>query len=186
MEQNLKPLPITGFCILFALSCGCSSTTLTLKEKLESGNPYLQTAALNAIIEREGQVSADLLPLLAECLYERFPKVGVRAARALGAVGKPALPALRMALTHTDESIRWKAALGLYEAGPEAAGAVPDLIKALEGEPPLLRMYAAMALGNTGERATAVPALKEALNDTDSRVRSAASMTLRSLGETAP
>ncbi len=88
-------------------------------------------------------------------------------------------------LTFTDVFVRIEAAAELAEFGPEAAEAVPDLIRAMQDEDARLREQAARTLGAIGPGAEeAVPVLNEALKDPDENVRQAAAEALeRILGE---
>jgi tetratricopeptide (TPR) repeat protein len=76
--------------------------------------------------------------------------------------------------------------VGVLLPGARADGdvpRVPDLIKALGDEEPLIRKRAAMALERLGKAARdAVPALQKALKDDDAAVRTAAESALKVIG----
>ena len=79
---------------------------------------------------------------------------------ALGRIGPPSVPRLRVILQSDDPAQRQQAADMLARIGPLASDAVPDLILALEDASPQVRRTAARALGQMGpEAADAVDAL---------------------------
>ncbi len=106
---------------------------------------------------------------------------GVRAAgaRALGAMGKaarPAVPALFAALADPSESVRFEAAQALSRLEPGPAD-VPSLAAALSSRDAYVRGFAAWALGNLGPAAAeAVPALVTALNEDETATVVAAAL----------
>ncbi len=92
------------------------------------------------------------------------------------------------ALTDSDEEIRNYAAFTLANiGGDDAAGAVPQLLKALaQTGNKELRRQAALALHNFGPAAkSAVPTLIEALDDSDAELRKWAAVGLAGIGEEA-
>lgn len=80
-------------------------------------------------------------------------------------------------------SIRCAAALGLKELGTNAAPAVPELIRALQGPDRQVMWYAATALGETG--GAAVLDLIRLLDNPDANVRHAAAYALGQIGPAA-
>jgi HEAT repeat protein len=88
-------------------------------------------------------------------------------------------------LAHDNQQIRWAAARGLKELGPEAAHAAPALIEVLADDPAWeVRKSAAEALGALGPEAKplAIPTLKEAAEDDDEpQVRAAAKAAIEAL-----
>ena len=87
------------------------------------------------------------------------------------------VPALIGALKYED--LRTYAANRLLSIGPEA---VPELIRALEGDYGPIREYAAWILGKMGPDAQgAIPALTEALWDKNKRVRGTAQRALEDI-----
>lgn len=79
----------------------------------------------------------------------------------IGAAAKPALPDMVAALADPDESFRSDAAIAIASFGPDAAAAVPDLMKLLEAtsNAPGTRYAATYALGRIGSAAR--PALEK-------------------------
>jgi hypothetical protein len=108
-------------------------------------------------------------------------------ARLLAHCGKPAVPVLVNFVETSDRSIKRSNALwALREIGPQAAEAVPALIRMLnqrgEGEHP---EAVANALGGIGPGArAAVPALAKLRADDDKRIRSAAARALSRIDPT--
>ena len=109
---------------------------------------------------------------------------------------KPAIPALTKAVLDTDLNVRYMAMTALKNIGPDARGAIPELIKALNtfpgGTPALTgppryyadaRTAAAEALGAIGPGAKeAIPALNKALSDQSRDVKEAAREALKRIG----
>jgi HEAT repeat protein len=92
------------------------------------------------------------------------PAARVAAMEILGTIGRPAKPALPdmvKALADPDETYRSDAAVAIASLGVDAADAVPELRKLLEGAstPPGTRYSAAYALGRIGPAAR--PALEK-------------------------
>jgi HEAT repeat protein len=83
-----------------------------------------------------------------------------------------------------DADQRRGAAKSLYELGPEAKDAVPDLAQALKDKDLFVRRFAAQALGEVGPDAAkqAVPALKAVLSDSKKEVVEAAATALGKMG----
>lgn len=93
--------------------------------------------------------------------------LAVEAARALGSIGKTALPALIEAMRKKDPFIRRRAAAGLADLGPDAKDAVPVLVDALgDTEDGWVPRVACWALRNIGPAAkNALPRLRELLKE---------------------
>jgi HEAT repeat protein len=86
-------------------------------------------------------------------------------------------------LRSPDVDVRRGAAKELYDLGPEAKPAVPDLARALKDGDLFVRRFAAQALGEIGPDARqALPALKAALGDSKKEVVEAAATALGKLG----
>ena len=108
-------------------------------------------------------------------------------ARLLAHCGKPAVPALAdVAETSDNPFKRLYALYALFEIGPQAAEAVPALVRMLNqrGEDDD-RGAVAAALGGIGPGArAAVPALEKLLADDDQRIRSASARALSRIDPT--
>jgi HEAT repeat protein len=86
-------------------------------------------------------------------------------------------------LKSPDTDVRRGAAKELYDLGPEAKPAVPDLARALKDSDLFVRRFAAQALGEIGlDARQALPALKTALGDSKKEVVEAAATALGKLG----
>ncbi|MCD5401319.1 HEAT repeat domain-containing protein, partial [candidate division NPL-UPA2 bacterium] len=101
--------------------------------------------------------------------------VRLRAAWALGKIGKPAVEPLIAALKDEDSDVRESAATALWKIGDPRA--VTPLITALGDEDERVRRNAAEALGRIGDP-RAVEPLIAALRDEDSDVRESAALAL--------
>jgi HEAT repeat protein len=177
--------------------------------RLEDDNDAVRIAA-PAALARLGPRAAPAIPALIKAVKAKGPL----AAATLGMIGplaKDAVPALREALADQDTvvtspvladtgdpatgppsmSLAGAAAFALAQLGPDAAPAVPDLIKALGHKRPEDRTLAVQALGRVGGQSPeAVAALGRVLADDKElpAVQLAAVDALGKLGEagTAP
>lgn len=104
------------------------------------------------------------------------------AARALAEMGLEALPALVEALGHKEAPVRYWAATGLGNIGPNAKQAIPALSQALEDASASVRTSAALALWKIDHRSEAITALVEVLKDPSSAARLRAVQTLGGIG----
>jgi HEAT repeat protein len=102
-------------------------------------------------------------PMLVVALGDDDPEVRFKVARALGALGPPAVPTLCEALQHPDPLARINAARALIRIGPEARGALPALTAALRDDDPLVDKMVIAALERIGQEA--VPVLHDALRE---------------------
>src|SRR5262249_25850826 len=111
----------------------------------------------------------------------------MRAVARFGPVGAEAVPALVAALKQDDPTARWQAARALGKIGAPSVPAVPELARLTISDPdPLVREHAAEALGDIGSPATdGIPALVQALRDPVARVRRDAVRALGQMGPTA-
>jgi HEAT repeat protein len=118
------------------------------------------------------------VPALFEALQDpRVHEASMKALERIGFDSKDAIPALIGALKY--EALRTYAADRLLSIGSEA---VPELIRALEGDYGPIREYAAWILGKIGPNAkAAIPALTDALWDKDKRVRGTAQRALEEI-----
>jgi HEAT repeat protein len=125
-----------------------------------------------------GARAKSAVPNLFEALKDpQLYEASMKALEKIGFDSKDAIPALIEALKYED--LRAYAADRLLNIGPEA---VPELIRALEGEYGPIREYAAWILGKMGPEAeAAIPALTEALWDKDKRVRGTAQKALEDI-----
>ncbi|MHB1561426.1 MAG: HEAT repeat domain-containing protein [Isosphaeraceae bacterium] len=139
--------------------------------KVDKDNERLRSAAIQ-VLGRIGPAAAEAVPKL-------FPGTGDgriangqatgqdwAMSRALGRIGRPAIPALIRALQGKDPDLRRFAVGSLGLMQDEAAEAVPALITALDD--PALEPHVADALGLIGPAAApAVPALAVKLRQSD-------------------
>jgi HEAT repeat protein len=123
----------------------------------ESDNSFTETIEL---LKRD---PAGAAPMLIEALGDTDPETRLKVAMALGALGRPAVPALSEALRHPDPLARINAARALLRIGPEAREAIPALAQALRDDDPLVDKMVIAALERIGVEA--VPILHEALRE---------------------
>jgi HEAT repeat protein len=125
-----------------------------------------------------GPRARNAVPALFEALKDpQIYEASMEALEIIGLDSKEAIPALIEALKCKD--LRTFAAERLLNIGTDA---VPELIKALEGDYGPVREYAAWILGKMGPDAEeAIPALTRALWDKDKRVRGTAQKALQEI-----
>lgn len=112
-------------------------------------------------------------------LKDKNKNVRESAAKALCAIGTLAVPALLKAMQDADKKAYERLVTVLDRI--EDKSTVPDLIGILlKNKIGGLRIFAAEALGNTGDK-RAVPALIEALKNEDGEVRKAAKEALKKI-----
>ena len=161
-----------------------------LFEMLRQGKepaPYYAAVALGPVAAdweatvgagpHEAPVSILCAVALVKALGAADADVRRAAARSLGQIGRPALPALGEALKDPSEKVRRQAAEALGWMG---AAALEPLRATLRNDSPAARRAAARALGRLGPAAKPAEAdLVEAVNDPDGDVRAAAAKALR-------
>ena len=134
-------------------------------------NSEVRRAAIVLLIRIVGPEDAKIAAApLQGVLADRDEEIRTNAGLALANIGgkaaKPAVGVLVTALQRGDIELRRQAAAALRNIGPDAADAVPDLIKTLKDPDAELRHNAAVALGGIGDKAEkAVPALVAMLTD---------------------
>jgi HEAT repeat protein len=115
---------------------------------------------------------------LIEKLGDARFRVREAATKELIAIGRPALPALRKALSSADPDIRLRARMILGKI----KNSVPGLIEDLGNKDAAIRREAAVQLGRLGTAGKeAAAALVKALKDADPSVREAAAMALEAV-----
>lgn len=125
------------------------------------------------------------MPLMIAALKDADPRVATSVLQQLANSGPESLPRLIKAL-ETPEAAYW-ATIVAAEMGPQAAPAVPALIKVLDSKDAETRMNALMALGEIGPQAK--PALRRTTellaSDPTGAVRYAAAYALANIGDQA-
>lgn len=122
-----------------------------------------------------------LFPLLKNPKDKAMCLGAIDAIRRVLPVDRPALDELIRLLTNQDEDIRSKAMSAMGEIGPDAAEAVPHLIRALQREVKL-KWLVAYTLGGIGHKAReATPFLRALLEDRDEDVQFFAANALRAI-----
>ncbi|MCX7427282.1 MAG: HEAT repeat domain-containing protein [Planctomycetia bacterium] len=142
------------------------------------------TAAIPKLVALLGEGE---LPRISTEVGSAFSAVGIRAASALGNMGKDAVPLLVPCLTDKRSAVRSNAACALYSIGSDAQGAVAPLIAQLKDSDWFVRQCAAEALGNIRSAAgQSIPALIETLKDENFNVRRTAASALGAIRPTTP
>lgn len=136
-----------------------------------------------------GPAAAAAAPAAVASLGHTDPQVQQTAAYALGKIGpaaKEAVAPLKQLTASKDDLIRLTAVWALLQIGPRSDDlvkmALPLLSAGLKSQQELVRIEAAMSLGELGKAAaTALPALEAAGNDPSSSVRGAASDAIKKI-----
>jgi HEAT repeat protein len=156
-----------------------------LLERLKSPLKAEQLAAIKEIGNRGTAGKAAVPPLADQLCREgkEFADQANQAARALGQIGWPAVPALLKALEHPSAAVRQRTLWALGVIGPDAPEAVQPVSAFLADKDAKVRVLAAQVLGEMGPVARpAVPALALALRDPDAQVRAQAAVALHEIG----
>jgi HEAT repeat protein len=120
-------------------------------------NSEVRRAGLNVLVRIVEREDKEAIPALKELLEDRDVEIQRNAALALSNIGGKqaaiAVPVLLTTLRSTsdDVDLRRNAAAGLGNLGPDAAAAVPELVKLLRADKDIeVRCFAALSLGNIG------------------------------------
>ena len=97
---------------------------------------------------------------------------------AMASAGVYALPSMLQAMRHPDSAVRYWAATGVGNIGPESANARQSMIKALKDTSPSVRIAAARALAKLGDVKSALPVLEAELKSEHQWGRLAAAIVL--------
>ncbi|CAE7804942.1 mpeV [Symbiodinium sp. CCMP2456] len=168
-----------------------------LAKMLEDSEVDVRKAAAKAL-RSLGMEATEAVPNLLKALVDSDASVQALAALALGRMGhfteakESLLRELRNSLQDTDEEVRKRAALAVWEVakeGPEEGTlteAVPELTKALQDSDSSVRFYAAKALALMGQELDeAVPELLQELDDPQAEIRIHAAEAIGSIGKEA-
>jgi HEAT repeat protein len=146
------------------------------------GSDAKQKAEALFVVGAIGAGASAAVPAVAAALGDADAQVQQTAAYALGKMGpaaKDAVPALQRLTASSDELLKLAAVWALLQIGPMTdelvKTAVPLLTGALTSPRELVRIEAAMSLGQIGKpAAAALPALEKSRQDPSSSVRGAA------------
>jgi HEAT repeat protein len=136
-----------------------------------------------------GPAAGAAVPAVVSALGGSDPQMQQTAAFAAGKIGpaaKDAVPALKKLTTSNDELVKMTAVWALLQIGPRTDDlvkmALPLLSAGLTSQQEMVRVDAAMSLGQLGKAATpALPALEKSLQDSSGNVRSAAAAAIKSI-----
>lgn len=131
---------------------------------------------------KQGKGARSAAPALKALLErEQDPQVALQAVQALTQIGAHA--ELQALLHHPGQHVRLQAAWGLAVIGPPAKKAVPDLLRLLANDEPMMRSLAAQALGEIGlDSEDDTRALIKLLADPQADVRQHAVFALMNIG----
>ncbi|MEP7325698.1 MAG: HEAT repeat domain-containing protein [Gemmatimonadota bacterium] len=121
---------------------------------LTSGSPSEQKEALGHLGFYE-DAAVPYIKAIVRLLEGNDQDLGSTAAWSLAHIGPPAYPALVEALDHRRSAVRRRAAYGVGEAGPEAAGSALNRLTLLSRNDPVqeVRVMATWAIGEITRRA---------------------------------
>jgi len=149
-----------------------------LREMLRDADISSRHQAINTLGQL-GPAAKDALPELAELLTER--QYGFMVANTLGRIGGDAVPALVKALESGDQQTQRAAVQALGQIGPDAAAAVPTLLKMLTApDRSGSRQMVQFALQRIGP--AVAPELAKLLIAEETAVRRAAAEALQRFG----
>jgi uncharacterized sulfatase len=106
-------------------------------------------------------------------------------AAAMASSGVYALPSMMQSMQHPDAAVRYWAATGVGNIGPEAANARQPMVTALKDKSPSVRIAAARALAKLGDVKSALPVLEAELQSEHQWGRLAAVIVLDEMDEQA-
>ncbi len=154
---------------------------------LQDSDDFVRLLAAEALLRIEPK-QQEALTTLVKALKHPDSAVRASAAEALGFIGHWARPATAdlsaTMLTDKDALTRGSAATALSSIKPEAASAIPALVKALKDPDEGVRFWAAGALPQFGRQTRiALPALAEAVKSSEAPVRYSAYLGLRWFGD---
>jgi HEAT repeat protein len=184
MSDTNRYVPRDAVRLIGSMKEDAKETVPILVSALKNGNNLMREAAASAL----GQICEEpkiTVPALTQALKDIDHDVRdsaitslhfMAASNKLGEYAKEAVPALVKAFETGDPDLSM-AANALREIGPDAAAAIPILIKGLESKDEQRREMSALALGGVGYQA-ALPLLP-LLKHKDSQVRLAAADLLR-------
>jgi len=178
-----------------------NSDVRALAGMLSRDDATIRAATAAGLVE-VGRRAGDAVPELRAVLNKPpsdIPSDAVKVLKNIGIAAKPAVPELAFLVSHVAND-RWDrpyapsapqdratmvrdiAADVLFDLGPEAAAAVPDLRAAMKDRRTSVRQTAARLLGRIGSGAkAAIPDLRYALSDPSSAVREAAALALHEI-----
>lgn len=118
------------------------------------------------VLEEIGEDAVEATPDLLMALEDEDEVVSGGASRTLGAIGRPAVEGLCLALQHKSSLVRALAVAALASMGPDAAAAVPALSRVVKDTDENVSESAVWALASVGAAAKeAVPKLIEKLKE---------------------
>ncbi len=157
-----------------------TETVPALVNLLLNEDPNVRNAAAFAVLQLEPG-SEVVAPLFAEAFGKASEEARVDMISAIASLGGQAVPRLVVGLEYPN--VRRQIIEVLGEMGPEAAEAVPALLKHVDDEDPATRADIFVTLGHIGPAAkAATEAATKALQDSEQEVQSSAVYALGSIG----
>jgi len=168
-----------GWLWLVVGGCGGNSTG-DLLGQLENPDPTMRRSAIRALVDERGDVAV-LVPALERVLGDTDTSVRLSAAVALQKID-PANQSFRPLLVESLEAGHAPMFLEVGRMGPDAAWAVPTLVRLLSHPQPQIRALAARALGEIGVADADVESvLRRRVRDDAAAVRRAAQKALEQI-----
>jgi HEAT repeat protein len=136
-----------------------------------------------------GPAAGAAVPAVTSALADRDPQTQQTAAYAAGKIGsaaQAAVPALKKLTASNDDLVKMTSVWALLQIGPRTDDlvkmALPLLSAGLTSQQEMVRVDAAMSLGQLGKAAApALPALEKSQQDPSGNVRSAAAAAIKSI-----
>jgi predicted Zn finger-like uncharacterized protein len=156
-----------------------------LEEALKDPEPSVRVSAAEALWALKAKPADELLETFIAGLKDFDPYVRYLAARGLTAMrreARDAAPALEVALSDEDATVRWRAAGALWGIGPPAKAQVPRLITTMkEDKDARTRLTAAYAVWEISRQKDGVPVLSAALKHQELTIRQTAVLFLKQM-----
>jgi HEAT repeat protein len=179
------PLRLVAATALGAIGPDAEAAVPELIRALADPDPRVCGEAATALGAIGPPAAGAVTPLASLAAQDRKDSISDRAAEALAAIGRGSVPALGAMVFDACADTRFRAISAIGDIGPNAAAAIPDLVKALADPVDEVREAAAEALGKIGNVpgvTAAVDGLIAALHDPECTVRTEAAESLGRMG----
>ena len=181
-ERFVRVGPRARMCLVDLVDRMGPSMAGALAAALQDPHPEVRLAVVERLCRKGRSVDALITPLAAR-LRDDYVCVRIGAIRALvRAPRSVGVAAFRVALRDPCGLVRQEAAIALANLGPEAASAVPELIRLVQSDHSYVRYEAVLALTANGPAAqAALPALRKAREEAREPLRFAVDKAIAAL-----